>query len=252
MNQLIWHQQHLCCASRSERCCVLSPCSTASCDQKSVNAALMSFSLHSIPYSMHLLIFCILFVSAVPNWDTARCVMLMLDVCLDTFPTWGSSLNYGENEEILDLQLNSSDSIKKDMPTPFSSAYTLLSFLTASMPDSCMPMLMTTTLSTCQRTVSSTNSFHTDSVSTDNRERCSSCISSISAWMLHLARYHFRAERQGTGSSMVTAHHTTSHLKHRSLQQHLRNFLWLKGDLLNCISSTILSFCDSFMAVLHD
>lgn len=85
------------------------------------------------------------------------------------------------------------------MPTPFSSANMLLSssgVLTASMPESCMPTLMTTTLSTCHRTVSSCRSFHTDSVSTDDRERCSSCISSISAWMLHLALYHFRAERQ--------------------------------------------------------
>lgn len=68
--------------------------------------------------------------------------------------------------------------------------------LTASIPDSCMPILMTTTLSTCQRTESSSSSFHTDSVSTEHRERCSSCISSISAWMLHLALYCFRAERQ--------------------------------------------------------
>lgn len=65
--------------------------------------------------------------------------------------------------------------------------------LTASMPDSCMPMLMTTTLRTCQRTESSINSLHTDRVSSDDSERCSSCISSISAWMLHLARYHFSA-----------------------------------------------------------
>lgn len=68
--------------------------------------------------------------------------------------------------------------------------------LTASMPESCMPTLITTTLNTCHRTVSSRKSFHTDSISTDDRERCSSCISSISAWMLHLALYHFRAERQ--------------------------------------------------------
>ena len=73
-----------------------------------------------------------------------------------------------------------------------------LAGLTASMPDSCMPMLMTTTLRSCQRTDGSSSSCHTETVSTDDRERCSSCISSISAWMLHLARYHFRA---GMGSS---------------------------------------------------
>lgn len=68
-----------------------------------------------------------------------------------------------------------------------------LALLTASMPDSCMPMLMTTTERTCQRTVGSSRRRHTDTVCTDDRERCSSCISSISSWMLHLARYHFRA-----------------------------------------------------------
>ena len=88
--------------------------------------------------------------------------------------------------------------LKKDHQTSTPSVYTSTHFkvLTASMPDSCMPMLMTTTLSTCRRTESSSNSFHTDSVSTDDRERCSSCISSISAWMLHLVLYHFRAESQ--------------------------------------------------------
>ena len=88
--------------------------------------------------------------------------------------------------------------LKKDHQTSTPSVYTSFNFkvLTASMPDSCMPMLMTTTLSTCRRTESSSNSFHTDSVSTDDRERCSSCISSISAWMLHLVLYHFRAESQ--------------------------------------------------------
>ena len=65
--------------------------------------------------------------------------------------------------------------------------------LTASMPDSCIPMLMTTTLSTCHRTLLSSNSCHTDRVSEEDSERCSSCISSISSWMLHLDLYHFRA-----------------------------------------------------------
>lgn len=53
--------------------------------------------------------------------------------------------------------------------------------LTASIPDNCIPMLMTTTEKTCQRTVGSSSSCQTDTVSTVNRERCSSCISSISA-----------------------------------------------------------------------
>lgn len=75
------------------------------------------------------------------------------------------------------------------------------------MPDSCMPMLMITTLSTCQRTLSSSNSLHTDSVSCDDRERCSSCISSISAWMLHLALYHFRAGRQQRKECNYTSVH---------------------------------------------
>lgn len=67
--------------------------------------------------------------------------------------------------------------------------------LTASMPDSCMPMLTTTMVMTCQRTQRSLSRPQTETVWTEDRDRCSSCISSTSAWKFPFGRYHFRAER---------------------------------------------------------
>ena len=71
----------------------------------------------------------------------------------------------------------------------------MLFILTASMPDSCMPMLTTIMVMTCQRTQRSLSRPRTEMVSMEDRERCSSCISSTSAWMFPLVRYHFKAER---------------------------------------------------------
>lgn len=68
--------------------------------------------------------------------------------------------------------------------------------LTASMPDSCMPMLTTAMVMTCQRTERSVSRLQTETVWMEDRERCSSCISSTSSSMLPLVRYHFRAKEQ--------------------------------------------------------
>lgn len=159
------------------------------------------------------------------EWNLAWCMISCL-MCAWTFKEFGDFVeDLGHITKILLI------ASKQTCQPPSSSMYTLLCFqrvLTASMPDSCMPILMTTTLSTCHRTDSSSNSFHTDSVSCDDRERCSSCISSISAWMLHLALYHFRAERQDRkqrGYSTLWKD-TTAQLKHKSLQLH--QFMYLR------------------------
>ena len=66
--------------------------------------------------------------------------------------------------------------------------------LTASMPESCMPMLTTAIVMSCQRTLRSESRPQTDTDWMEDRERCSSRISSTSAWMFSFLRYHFRAE----------------------------------------------------------
>lgn len=113
----------------------------------------------------------------------------------------------------------------------------LFRVLTASIPESCMPMLMTTTVSTCQRTDSSINSLKTDRVSTDDKERCSSCISSISAWMLHLALYHFRAESQRVEICRITRSVTTTDLQSKvgGKKKSISVSKWKKNDPLICV-----------------
>lgn len=78
--------------------------------------------------------------------------------------------------------------------------------LTASMPESCMPMLTTAMVMSCQRTQRSVNRPQTETVWMEDRDRCSSCISSTSAWMFSLVRYHFKAEGQKKTDSLLRAH----------------------------------------------
>lgn len=65
--------------------------------------------------------------------------------------------------------------------------------LTASMPESCMPMFTTTMVMSCQRTQRSVSRPQTETVWIEDRDRSSSCISSTSVWMSPLLRNHFKA-----------------------------------------------------------
>lgn len=65
--------------------------------------------------------------------------------------------------------------------------------LTASMPESCMPAFSTATESVCQRSERSRSSCHTDAISMEESDRCSSCISSITSWTSGLPRNRCRA-----------------------------------------------------------
>lgn len=90
-----------------------------------------------------------------------------------------------------------SSKIKKTKPKNTIKALLLLcSPLTASIPDSCIPMLTTTMVRTCQRTERSMSRRRTERVLMEERDRCSSCISSTSAWMFPFLRKHLRAGEQ--------------------------------------------------------
>lgn len=75
------------------------------------------------------------------------------------------------------------------------------------MPESCMPMLTTAMVMSCQRTQLSVSRPQTETVWIEERDRSSSCISSTSAWMSPLLRYHFKAvtkcERRVTRTSRL-------------------------------------------------
>lgn len=121
-------------------------------------------------------------------------------------------------------------------------------------------MLMMTTERTCQRTVGSRSSCHTDTVWKVSIERCSSCISSISAWILHLALYHFRATEHGEQwKSLLVIVCTTIQIK--SAYMFICNIIWQimtkqkwKWEMLNYIwNSHILArslTCDGGMNVV--
>lgn len=123
--------------------------------------------------------------------------------------------------------------------------------LTASMPDSCIPMLTTAMVMTCQRTQRSVSSPQTDTDWMDDRERCSSCISSTSAWMFSFLRYHFRAEQaQESHQSHVNIFSRFNTLgsvrnSHKSTKGQLCHLQWWHG----CFPSLSTGTADSLEAM---
>lgn len=101
-----------------------------------------------------------------------------------------------------------------------------------------MPMLTTAMVMSCQRTQRSVSRPQTETVWIEDRDRSSSCISSTSAWMSPLLRYHFRAvtaEAQRVVEAVMVSKQTDRH------QLHLKS--------VHMFPRSVLPTCDGGMSV---